>query len=253
MTSLKRDIILLVVGLILSLSVSAEAVDQDVVSKYVCKDIKGNMRWHATITRTNKGNNLFLLTNEGEGTYYGFKEPVKWKALAEILDDGDTIVPIRSINTFMSKDGKAVFEASQEYSSDKSEVTYVKKWLDSGREVRKILKYKGDAVNEFTLGLYVERLLKKGERKKTFYLVSNDPSIYKMSATIVAEEDIAINGSIYKAYKIHLDPDVGIFGVFAPETYAWHLARPNFDWLKYRGVEDTINSPVVEMETLNKL
>lgn len=253
MNGIKLRVWLLMMGFILTAVTMAWAVDKDVVSRYLCKDMKGNIRWKAAITKTHTGNNGLLLTNEGEGIYYGFKEPVKWKALAEITDDGNNIVPVRSKNTFMSKDGKTIFEAQQEYDYERAEVTYRKKWFDSGREVRKVLRYKGDVVNEFTLGLYVERYLKKGEREKVFYLVSNDPSIYKISATIVAEEDVAINDSVYKTYKIHLDPDVGLLGVFAPATYVWHLASPNFDWLKYHGAEDTINSPVVDMETLNNL
>jgi hypothetical protein len=223
-------------------------------AKYICKDLEGKKRWEAsnTIVRQ-KEKDLYVLTEEGTGVYFGFDEPVRWKAQAEFLDDGAKITPLRVKKVFYSQvAGKALFEGTQEYDPAKGEVTYQKKWLDPAKETRKTLRYDGDVVNEFLLGMYTERFLKNGDRDKVFYLVSNDPSIYKVTAKVIGEEEVVVNGHTLKSYKLSLDPEVGLFGFLAPKTYVWHLTSGQCNWLKYRGAEDTIDSPEVEMETLDR-
>lgn len=235
-------------------SLPCRAEEQITVSKYVCTDLEGNKRWEAINTiKPQNQNGLYLMTENGSGTYSGFDVPVKWRTDTEFSDDGTKITPIRMKKSFASDDGKTLFEGTQEFDPGKNIVTCIKRWPGSGKEVSKTLKYKGDVVNDCLLGLYVERFLAKGDTEKSFYLISNDPEIYKISARIKNKEDITINGIAMPAYKISLDPEVGIFGVFAPKTYVWHLARPGYDWLKYKGAEDTINSIVVEMETLDQI
>lgn len=245
-----RPIIALIIPAFILVSAFAAQSQEPVKSdEYICRDLKGNKRWQASHTiRPLKTKDLYVLTEEGRGTYSGFKEPVRWKADTEFLDDGVKIVPLRMKKTFFSENGNVVFEGAQEFDPEKNEVTCVKKWPDTGRQVRKTFRYKGDVVNEYLLGPYTERYLKNGEREKSFYLVSNDPAIYDIRAAVQSEEEIAINGRKMTAYKIFLDPKVGLFGFLAPKTYVWHLAGGECNWLKYRGAEDTLNSPEVEME-----
>lgn len=255
MINRKINILAIIIGSIFFLSdvFLSHAAEENTVMKYMCRDLKGNKRWEGVTTIVPyKEKNMYLLTEEGRGTYSGFKEPVRWKTEMEFYDDGNRITPVRMKRIFTDENGKTVFEGSQEFDSGKNEVVCRKKWTDSKREVKKTLKYKGDIVNDAILGIYVKRFLKNGAREKSFYLVSNDPSMYKISAIVEGEEGVTVNGRTMKAYRINLIPEVGLFGVFAPKTYAWHLARPGFDWLKYKGCEDTIDSPVVEIETLDR-
>ena len=200
--------------------------------------------------------NMYTYTEEGSGVYSGFEGSVRWKADTEFTYDGKSMAPLRMKKTVVSPAGTILFEGSQEFDPAKSEVTCIKQWPATGKEIRKTLQYKGDIVNEFLVGIYTERYLKNGERKKTYCLVTNDPNIYKITAKIESEETFFLNGKNVNCYKIHLKPDVGMLGIFAsmlPQTYIWHLASGNFDWLKYKGAEDTLDSPEVEMETLNKI
>lgn len=252
----KLNIPVIIIGSIFFLSdvFLSHAAEENTVMKYMCHDLKGSKRWEGVTTIVpQKEKNIYLLIEEGRGAYSGFKEPVIWKTRMEFFDDGNMMVPIRMKKIFTDENGKTVFEGSQEFDSANSKVVCSKKWTDSKREVKKTLKYKGDIVNDAILGIYVKRFLSNGAREKSFYLVSNDPSMYKISAKVEGEEDVTLNGRTMKAYRINLIPEVGLFGVFAPKTYAWHLARPGFDWLKYRGCEDTIDSPVVEIERIDRI
>lgn len=226
-------------------------------SRYMCKDNEGNNRWEARLMiKPIDGKGTFLFTEEGRGIYSGFTYPVRWNTETEFLDDGKKPVPIRMKKAFFSEEGKKVFETTQEFDNKNGKVESVKRWLDTGKEVKKTFKYAGDIVNESTLAIYTKRFLKNGEREKIFYLVTNDPDIYKITAKIIAEEELTVNGRKLPAFKIHLKPDVGMLGLFAgmlPQTYVWHLARPGFNWLKYEGAEDTRDSEVVIMETLDSI
>ena len=230
----------------------ARAKDRITISKYACFDLEGNKRWEASRTLMPAGKKgLFLLKEAGSGVYSGFDGPVKWKTETEFSDDGSVITPIRMTKTFRSEDDTILFEGSQEFDAKNRWVTCAKRWPASGKEVKKTLRYRGEVVNDCLLGLYVKRFLENGDMKKIFYLVSNDPAMYKISAKVKKKEDVTINGVTRTAYKIDLDPRAGIFGIFAPETCVWHLAKPDHAWLKYRGAEDTIDSTVVRMETLD--
>lgn len=251
----------MVIAALLSIMVfpdaAARAEDNASSGRYACSDLKGNRRWESSVTvKPMKEKNLHLYTEEGNGVYSGFDGRVSWKTETEFIADGKGITPLRMKKKFVSPDGTVLFEGSQEFDPVKGEVICVKKWPATGKEVRKTLRYKGDVVNDCLLGLYTERYLKNGEREKTYYLVTNDPDIYKITAKIEAEETISVNGKNVSSYRIRLKPDVGMLGMFAgllPQTYVWHMAGGSFSWLKYKGAEDTLDSPEVEMETLDEV
>ena len=242
---------------ILLLPNAAAAEDGGSAGRCLCNDLKGNKRWEAAVTiKPMEEKNMHVYIEEGSGVHSGFDGQVRWKTEAEFIADANNIIPMRMKKTFVSPAGAVLFEGLQEFDRAKGEVTCIKRWPASGKVVRKTLRYKGDVVNDCLLGLYTQRYLKNGERKKTYYLVTNDPNIYKITARFESEEAIPINGKAINSYKIHLKPDAGILGIFAgllPQTYIWHRAGGNFDWLKYKGAEDTLNSPEVEMETLDNI
>lgn len=246
--------ILMFTASIFSAILPSHAEDNVTTEKYVCNDLDGNKRWEAEATTRSLGKkNTYILTEEGNGIYFGFDCPVSWKAETEFSDDGEKIAPLRMKKTVMSADGRTLFEGAQEFDAEKGEVTCLKRWTESGKEVKKSLRYKGDVVNDLLLGRYVKRFLKNGDRQKTFYLVTNDPDIYRIRAAIKDEEELDINGNKVTAYKIKIAPQGGLAAMFAPPTYVWHLAREKFNWLKYKGAEDTLDSPEVEMETLERI
>ena len=70
---------------------------------------------------------------------------------------------------------------------------------------------------------------------------------------MVGEEEIDISGEKQKALKICLDPQLGLFNfmkVFIPRAYMWYSAGGDFKWLQYKGLEDNLSSPVVEIKKI---
>jgi len=128
--------------------------------------------------------------------------------------------------------------------------------LPVNKKIEKTFKFKDDIVTRLILGLYIQKFLENGETEKTVELVSSEPQLYKVNIRITGEEKIDINGREKIAYKLCLDPDIGllnIFKFFISKTYVWHSSVPDFEWLKYVGLENTISSPKVEIRTKDKL
>lgn len=245
---------------ILSFFFTALHAKEDIfVTKYICKDLEGGKRWEAVTTiraLKEKGEGIYSLAEEGSGIYSGFKAPVRWKAEVEFFSDRTKIAPIEMKRSVFSENGSLIFEESQEFDSKKNEVRWEGNWRDSGKRTRRVFGYKGDTLNRLLLGLYMQKFLANGEREKTFSLLSSEPSMYRVTARVLDTEDITVNGSTYPAYKIYLDPETGILSpleIILPKAYAWHLARGEFNWLKYKGVEGSVTSPSVEIETLDRL
>jgi len=80
--------------------------------------------------------------------------------------------------------------------------------------------------------------------------VSEEPGFYNVNLKVVKTEDVEINGRKRHAYKLLLDPRLGLLDiakVFFPRSYSWHAAEPRFEWLRYEGLEGDIRSVEVEV------
>ena len=74
-----------------------------------------------------------------------------------------------------------------------------------------------------------------------------------MTLRVVKKEEVTVNGKTREAYKIAIDPEIGILNpvkVFITKNYEWYSCEPPYEWLKFKGLESSMNSPVVEMTPL---
>jgi hypothetical protein len=104
-------------------------------------------------------------------------------------------------------------------------------------------------------GLCGQKLIESGQTSKEMQLISPEPAIYNILVKIVGKEEIEICGKKRMAYKICFDPMLGILNfvkIFLPKAFAWHSAEPIFEWLKYDGLECSVNSPEVIITSLDK-
>jgi hypothetical protein len=223
-------------------------------TRYYCNGLDGARRWEAVTRITAQargGKGHYRLIEEGRGRYSPFNVPVSWTAEVEFISNADTITPIALEKTVLSGDGKVLYHEDQRFDSDKKTVTC--EITGAGAPRTKTFAYKGEVTNYLLLGLFTQKFLERGIKERTFYLVSGEPSLYQVTAKVLGEEEIAINGVSVRSYKIYLDPDMGILSpleVIAPKAYVWHSSRPKFEWLRYRGVESAPLSPRVEMITM---
>jgi hypothetical protein len=224
------------------------------ISRYQCTDLKGGKLWESTVTITpvlgEKDN--YNLTEEGKGRYYGFDGITSRKSEMRYIENKEVLIPVSMKETVFSESGKTLLESTQKFYPDKKEVECEIKDPVKGREKKETLKYEGDIINGEIMDDYIERFLAAGEKKKVVYLLS-DAELYRVTLRVVKKEEVTVNGKTREAYKIAIDPEIGILNpvkVFITKNYEWYSCEPPYEWLKFKGLESSMNSPVVEMTPL---
>ncbi|MBL7170839.1 MAG: hypothetical protein ISS46_02460 [Candidatus Omnitrophica bacterium] len=256
-----NKIIIFGISLLLSISIPSnlDAGDDTFKTGYVCMDLKGNERWSAVaeiFSCADKGPDIYKLVEKVKGYYSGFKGEISWVETLEFESNKVTVRPLKTNKKIFDEYGKVIALEYQEFDFINKVASYYYEYLPAKRKIEKTFKFKDDIVTRLILGLYVQKFLENGETEKTVELVSSEPQLYKVNIRITGEEKIDINGREKIAYKLCLDPDIGllnIFKFFISKTYVWHSSVPDFEWLKYRGLENTISSPNVEIRTKDKL
>jgi hypothetical protein len=120
---------------------------------------------------------------------------------------------------------------------------------------KKEFAFTGDIINRLLQGLCGQKLIEAGLASKEMQVISPEPAIYNIRLEMVGRDDIEVNGVKRSAYKLCFDPQLGMFDfvkVFLPKSYAWHSAEPIFEWLRYEGLESGVDSPSVEILSLEK-
>lgn len=214
-------------------------------------------RWTATaeISRVpDKGDNIYLLSEKGDGSFSGFRDKISWLAQLNFESNKDTVRPLRMERLVSDKNGKLLARESQEFDFRQGKVGY--KYINAltGQQTKKEIDFKGDIANRLMLGLYIQKFLENGRRRGTVYILSSEPRLYRVTIRIVGKEEVDVGGSKRQAYKLCLEPELGLLNVLKivlPKAYVWHSSEPPFEWLRYRGLENDITSPRVEIKALN--
>lgn len=224
-------------------------------TSYTCADLKGNYRWKAA-TEINHSDgdpdDVFQLVEKGRGHYSGFEDKISWSSVMRFQSTDETVRPIRVDKRVFDTNGILLMLETQEFDYTDNKIKCSKQDKVNDRETVKEFDFGFDPVNRLSLSLYIQKFLKNGFRQKKVNLLSSEPNIYSVSIKIIGEEVIDIYGKQLKAYKLCLDPNLGIlsiFKVFLPKSYTWHLAKEDFAWLKYEGPESDPASIKVIIET----
>jgi len=143
----------------------------------------------------------------------------------------------------------------QKFDHEKNTVLFESKNLVSKRSIRKEMGFRGDIVNRLTLVVYTKEFLRNGKKEAVVTMLTSDPRIFKLKIKVIGTEKVQVCDKKQAAYKILLDPKLGIWSVaklFLPKMYIWNDTGPYYDWLKYVGPESTVRSPVVRIELAAK-
>ncbi len=227
--------------------------EEPYVTSYKCFDTKGCERYSASasITRVpDRGPDRYALTEKGAGVLNGFSGRVSWEARLEFESTDDLVKPLSMENRVFAADGELLTIEREEFDYAAHKVRCSSKDVCRKKEKQAEFVFDGDIVNRMALALYVEKFLLRGQRERSLTLLSGEPRLYKVGIKVVKKEDVVINGVKKEALQLRLDPDLGILNfakAVMPEAYVWHAAVPKFEWLKYRGLENSLGSPIVEI------
>lgn len=245
-----------IAALVLFCQVSLQApvhAEEAYVTRYAASDTEGRVRWtaHADIVRApGAGSDSYVLTERGRGVLSGFKGKVSWEARLEFESIPDRVRPVLMENKVFSESGVQIFEEREEFDHSAGKARYSGKDLLHNRTRKGEYAFKGDIANRMILGLYIQKFLEHGGKEASLALLSSEPRLYEVRLRVVGKEDIVINGVKKEAFKLCLDPELGILNFIKtviPKAYVWHSAEPKFEWMRYRGLENSLGSPMVEI------
>ena len=246
--------ILLTVTVLVTVFYSLASAQNDIFRiSYECVDLKDNPRWKAVIevfSSPEKGQGISTLIERGKGVFGSFKEEISWRAELDYIMKAEQVRIIKSHNDIFDASGKLISIESQEFDYNSNIATFRREDKRSGEVYSDTFKFKEDIINRFMLGLYVQQFLKSGKKEVVIQMLSNEPKLIRCKLYIVGKEDIEINGQSSRAYKLCLDPQLGLLSfvkILIPKAYVWHLAEPDFGWLRYKGLESSLSSPMVEI------
>ncbi len=250
-----KKILIALIGLLLLAGSSPAIAAEDVArTEYVGRDTKGGKRWEAATEIRQKEGDVYILTEKGEGVYSSFDGPISWKSEVEFESTEENITPLKLVKRVFDEEGNMIRLEKQDYDPEKNSVTCLHKDIPRNISRTKKFNFTNDAVNRQLLGLYAQKMLENGRKLAKIQMVSEEPGFYNMVLSIVKTEDVEINGRQRLAYKLQLDPRLGLLNaakVFFPKAYAWHSARPDFEWLRYEGLEGDIKSKEVEVTVVD--
>ncbi|MDD5503856.1 MAG: hypothetical protein PHV77_00890 [Candidatus Omnitrophica bacterium] len=221
---------------------------------YQCRDTKGNPRWSAVTDilfspESEKGVNKII--ESGSGIYSGFKDKISWISELRYIDTGSSVKPLNSFTKIFDLSGRLISTEEQVFDFNKNKAFFTRCDTVTGKTSRQEFNFNGDVVNRLILALYVQQFLKTGQESAKVEMLSSEPRLIKCGLYIIGKEEIETGGARTMAYKLCLDPQLGLFNfvkVLIPKAYVWHSAEPDFEWLRYRGLEINLDSPIVEIE-----
>lgn len=235
------------------LPLAAAHAEETYTTRYTCFDTGGHERWTASAGITSApdaGPGFYILTEKGAGTLSGFRNKISWTARLEFESDGEAVRPVLMENKVFNDNGEQIFAEREEFDHKAGKVRYAGGDPRRNRIKKAEYGFKGDIANRLILGLYIQKFLEQGGKERALVLLSGEPRLYAVKLKMIGKEPVVINGVKKEAFKLCLDPELGILNFIKaviPKAYVWHSAAPDFEWLRYRGLESDPGSPMVEI------
>ena len=197
-----------------------------------------------------EGKLVYIFRQKGEGDYNKYHNII-WEVNGEAFIKDGLLLPLTDTRTIKDHQGNLIVRYTKKYDYKRKTVEFVTYNNEGAITVRKRFRLKGYTVDDTTLTGFLRTFLQKKQKKKplSFYLLTNKPKMYRVTAKLVGTEYIYLSGKEVKALKIKLTPSMGIISpltnIFVPPTYLWYSYHSPYIWLKYEGLESGIGSPCV--------
>lgn len=230
--------------------------DEAFTTRHKCTDLKGNFLWEAAVTITPSDGDpyTYILVEKGKGRFSGYKGESSRKSEMRFISKSGSIRPLGMKSEVFSPEGRLIAETKQEFDPSGASVACCARDLVKGTCRTRSFKLKGDTINRLLTGLYTRQMIEEGGKEKTVNMLSEEPALYRVTLRVTGKETIEVNGRQREAFKVCIDPNIGLLTpvkVFLPKNYTWFSCEPPYEWLKFVGLEESIDSPMVEITTLD--
>lgn len=192
------------------------------------------------------GKTFLYIKEEGSGIYGKDKKFKSWVSEAYYHFEKTRAIPYQTNLVFRDKSGKVIQRINKFYDPDeKKAVCRV-----NGKEKR--FEFKEDLIDKELLGTALQNYPFEEKRDVIFHLLTNEPTVYKITVKYRGMETLKIGGRVFECHKLQMIPDLGllnIFRAFVPKTYFWYKTSPPHDFVRYEGLESGLGTPYLVLES----
>jgi hypothetical protein len=213
----------------------------------------GKDLWQNTIVTqivSHEGKDFLYIEEKGAGIYGKDKKYKTWLSQAYYQVQGARVTPYQTRLVYKDKKGKTIQTIEKFYDQKERKVICEV----NGRQ--KKFDFKADLVDKELLGTAVRNYPFNERRDLVFHLLTNEPTLYKITLKHQVEETLIIDSRMVKCHKLRMIPDLGalsIFGAFVPKTYFWYTAEKPHEFVRYEGLESGLGTPYIVMERKAKV
>ena len=213
----------------------------------------GTERWHVdwTIEKVEKDDRIILVMGEtGRQVYGSYEERVSW-FVETFLEYTDSLQSIYSTKEIRNREGETIEIISKKFDVEHGFVEFERRNLISGKVSNESFEPGSTIIGTENIGIVLRGMNLAEGVESEFYLCTDEPKLYKVTAKCLGKEKIIVNGREFETYKVELIFHVGFWKLFVPRTYFWYTVNKPHKWIRYEGLESGHGTPQVVMEVLD--
>jgi len=213
----------------------------------------GTERWRVDwrMGKVHKDSKIILEMKEhGYGVYGNREEKVSW-SMETFLEYGDSLQTIRSRKEIRNMQGEPIEIVSRKFDVVQGTVDFERKDLISDKVYSHSFRPGSTVIGPENIALALEGTGLAEGYKTEFYLCTDEPKLYEVTAKCSRKEKIVVAGREVECYKVEIIFHLGIWKIFVPKMYFWYTADESHRWIRYEGLESGRGTPQVIMEVLD--
>lgn len=223
--------------------------DENITGVYVSKaNSEPRSKFSTSIAKFYRDSKVFhTFSQNGTGNYDKY-ENIAWESFAEMEEKEGFLYVIYSIRTIKDKDGFIIIKHEKHFDYDKQKIYYTASDVKGISIKKETFPMKGLTTDNEALVAFMAFFANhlNDKKYKSFYLISNEPRLYRINIRIMKPEVLEINSVKIDTIKLRLIPDMGLLtgisNALIPPTFIWYTAKTPYKWLKYEGLETGLGS-----------
>lgn len=203
------------------------------------------------LRQINKDNKvLYKLTRQGRGDYDTYKK-VYWTMEAEMEEKEGFLYTLYSKILITDKGKNVIISYEKRYDYEAGQIYWGAFDVNGDKIQQQVFPIKGRTADDVTMIHFLKPFVarRNEEAYKMFYLLTNEPNLYKTKIRVLGSEMVQSPFGKTRAVKLKLTADVGILDdvldKFVPPTFIWYTEAKPYVWLKYQGFESGALSPYI--------
>jgi len=219
-------------------------------SYYCLEKDSGTGRWRVDwrMEKVQKDGKIILEIKErGYGVYGKREEKINW-SMETFLEYGDSLQTILSKKEIKNKEGEVIEIVSKKFDVAHGSVEFERKDLTTGKVYSESFRPGSTVIGPENIALALQGTDITEGYKTDFYLCTDEPKLYEVTAKCLQKEKIVAAGKEVECYKVGIIFHLGLWKIFVPKMHFWYTADEPHNWIRYEGLESGRGTPQVIME-----